>query len=48
MKANNVVITAIISLSIMEVCAMYYGINGMMRTMIFTIIAGLAGWRIKI
>lgn len=47
MKANSVVITAIICLSLMEVVAMYFGINGTMRTIIFTIIAGLAGWRIK-
>ena len=46
MKANSVVITAIIVLGILEICAMYYGINGTMRTIIFAIIAGLAGYRI--
>ena len=48
MKANSVVITAIVCLAIMEIFAMHYGINGTVRTVIFTIIAGLAGWRIKI
>ena len=40
---KNIVITAIISLSVLEVFAMHYGINGTMRTIIFTIISGLAG-----
>ena len=40
---KNIVITAIICLSIMECVAMYFGINGTMRTIIFTIIAALAG-----
>lgn len=40
---KSIVICAIISLSILEICAMYFGINGTMRTIIFTIIAGLAG-----
>ena len=40
---KNIVITAIISLSVLEVFAMYYGINGTMRAIIFTIISGLAG-----
>ena len=47
MKANSVVICAIICSSVLEVFAMHYGINGTFRTMIFTVIAGLAGWRIK-
>jgi hypothetical protein len=38
-----IVITAIICLSILEIFAMKYGINGTMRTIIFTIIAALAG-----
>ncbi len=46
MKSNSVVITAIIILGLLEVCAMYYGINGTFRTIIFTAIAGLAGWRV--
>lgn len=40
---KNIVITAIITLGILEVCAMYFGINGTMRTIIFTMIAALAG-----
>lgn len=39
-----IVITAILCLSILEIFAMSYGINGTMRTIIFTIIAGLAGF----
>lgn len=38
-----IVITAIVCLSVMEIFAMLCGINGTMRTIIFTIIAGLAG-----
>jgi len=38
-----IVITAIICLSIMEVAAIFNGVNGTMRTIIFTIIAALAG-----
>jgi len=41
-----IVITAIICLSVMECFAMHYGINGTFRTIIFTIIAGLAGFAI--
>ena len=48
MKPNSVVITAIICLSVLEIFAMFFGINGTFRTFIFTAIAGLAGWRIKI
>jgi len=44
MKPNCVVITAIICLSILEVFAMFKGINGTFRTIIFATIAGLAGW----
>jgi len=46
MKANSVVITAIIVLGILECVAMYHGINGTFRAIIFAAIAGLAGWRI--
>jgi len=35
--------TAIICLSILEICAMYYGINGTMRTIIFSLIALIVG-----
>ena len=38
-----IVITAIICLSVMEIFAMYHGINGTMRTIIFTLIGSLAG-----
>ena len=48
MKTNSVVITGIICLTILEIYAMFNGINGTFRTFIFTAIAGLAGWRIKI
>jgi len=47
MKTNPVVITAIICLTVLEMCAMFNGVNGTFRTMIFTVIAGLAGWRVK-
>jgi len=47
MKTNPVVITGILCLTILEICAMFNGINGTFRTIIFTAIAGLAGWRIK-
>jgi len=39
-----VVIAAIVCLSIMECFAMHYGINGTFRTVVFTIIAALAGF----
>ena len=45
MKTNTIVITAIICLSVLEIFAMHYGINGTFRTAVFTVIAGLAGWR---
>ena len=43
---NNIVGIAIVALAIMQVAAMYFGVNGTFRTMIVGIIAGLAGWRI--
>ncbi len=46
MKTNKVVIVAILSLVVVQIAAMYYGINGTFRTMIVGAIAGLAGWRI--
>ena len=36
-------ISAIICLSVLEVFAMYFGINGLMRSVIFSIIAAIAG-----
>lgn len=40
---KKIVITAIICLTVLELAAMYYGINGTMRTIIFTLIGSLAG-----
>ena len=48
MKANSVVITAIIALVILECVALYMGINGTLFAMVVAIIAGLAGWRVPI
>jgi hypothetical protein len=42
----KIIVTAIICLTILELFAMYYGINGTFRTIIFTAIAGLAGWSV--
>jgi uncharacterized membrane protein YuzA (DUF378 family) len=39
----KVLCTAIVCLTLMEICAMYFGINGTMRTIIFMIIAGIVG-----
>jgi len=39
----QVACVAIICLSIMEVCAMFNGINGTMRTIIFSLIALIVG-----
>ncbi len=43
MKDKHIIITAIICLTILQICAMYYGINGTVRTIIFTMIGLLAG-----
>jgi len=40
---KNIVITAILCLTALEICAMNFGINGTMRTVIFTLIAAMAG-----
>lgn len=48
MKTNSVVITAIIVLCIIQLAAMYFGINGTFRTMVVGAICGLAGWRIPV
>ena len=45
-KPMPVICTAIGALVILELAAMYYGINGTFRTMVFAAIAGLAGWAI--
>ena len=40
---KEIVIMAIGCLTVLQLAAMYYGINGTMRTIIFTLIGGLAG-----
>lgn len=45
---KSIVICAIICLMILEIFAMYNGINGTFRTIIFTAIAGLAGLSLPI
>ena len=40
---TKIIIAAIASLTILEICAMFNGINGTFRTIIFTAIAALAG-----
>ena len=45
-KPNSVVISAIISLVIMQIAAMHYEINGTFRMIVAAAIAGLAGWKI--
>ena len=46
MKANNVVITAIICLALIECMALLKGIDGTLMIIICSAVAGLAGWRI--
>lgn len=36
-------VTAILCLSVLELSAMYHGINGTMRTIIFMLITGIVG-----
>ena len=45
---RKIVITTIICLSLLEIAAMYFGINGTMRTIIFTMIGTLAGLSLPI
>lgn len=40
---RSIVITAIIGLVVLQLAAMNYGVNGTMRTIIFTMIGTLAG-----
>ena len=47
MKDRWIAIAAIIGLTIISVVAMYFGINGTLRTTICVIIAGIAGLIIK-
>jgi len=39
-----IIITAIVCLTIIQLGAMHYGINGLFRSVIFAAIAGLAGF----
>ena len=43
MKDKSIIITALISLTVIQLAAMHYGINGTMRAIIFAMIAGLTG-----
>ena len=43
MKDESIIITTIICLTLIEIVAMNKGINGTMRTIIFSMIAGLTG-----
>ena len=45
---RKIVITAIITLGIVQVAAMIFGINGTVRTIIFTMIGTLAGLSLPI
>lgn len=46
MKPNSVVITAMIVIGVMQVGAMYFGIDGQFRAYCLGAIAGLAGWAV--
>jgi len=39
----SISIVAIICLTVIEIFAMYFGINGLMRSIIFALIAGIVG-----
>ena len=39
----SISIVAILCLTVIEIFAMHYGINGLMRSIIFAIIAGIVG-----
>ena len=43
---TSVIITAIICLCILEIVALYMGIDGTLFTIVIAAIAGLAGWTI--
>jgi len=43
---RGIIIWAIIALAIIQIFAMFNGINGTFRMMVTVIIAGLAGWTI--
>ena len=44
----SISIVAIICLTVIELFAMHYGINGLMRSVIFAIIAGIVGLTIPL
>lgn len=44
---KHVAIVAIVCLTILQCTAMYYGINGTMRTIIFMLIAGIVGLKFE-
>lgn len=39
----SISIVAIVCLTVIEIFAMYFGINGLMRSIIFALIAGIVG-----
>ena len=43
-KKKGIVISAIVCLTLLELAALYKGINGSLFTIIVAVIAGLAGW----
>ncbi len=43
-KKKSIVISAIVCLTLLELAALYKGINGSLFTIIVAVIAGLAGW----
>ena len=46
MKANSVVICAIVGLVLIEIVALFLGFNGQGLRWVTILIAGLAGWRV--
>ena len=44
----SVSIVAILCLTVIEIFAMHYGINGLMRSIIFALIAGIVGLTIPL
>ena len=43
-KKKGIVITAMVCLTVLELAALYQGINGSLFTIIVAAVAGLAGW----
>ena len=46
MKPNSIAITAIIVIGLMQIAAMFFGINGTFRAWCMAAIGSLIGWRI--